>query len=62
MLSLEFFITSFIVVLIPGTGVVCTVSAGLAQGRKASVFAALGCTAGNPSFQGTLYDKAAHRP
>lgn len=46
MLSLEFLITSFIVVLIPGTGVVFTVSTGLVQGRKASVFAALGCTAG----------------
>lgn len=46
MLSLEFLITSFIVVLIPGTGVVFTISTGLAQGRKASVFAALGCTAG----------------
>jgi threonine/homoserine/homoserine lactone efflux protein len=46
MLSLEFLITSFIVVLIPGTGVVFTVSTGLVQGRQASVFAALGCTAG----------------
>ena len=46
MLSLEFLITSFIVALIPGTGVVYTVSTGLVQGRKASVFAALGCTAG----------------
>lgn len=46
MLSLEFLLTSFIVVLIPGTGVIYTVSTGLAQGRKASVFAALGCTAG----------------
>jgi threonine/homoserine/homoserine lactone efflux protein len=46
MISLEFLITSLIVVLIPGTGVVFTVSTGLIQGRKASVFAALGCTAG----------------
>lgn len=46
MLSVEFLITSFIVVLIPGTGVIFTVSTGLVQGRKASVFAALGCTAG----------------
>lgn len=46
MITLEFFITSLIVVLIPGTGVIYTVSTGLAQGRKASVFAALGCTAG----------------
>ena len=32
--------------MIPGTGAIYTVSTGLAQGRKASVFAALGCTAG----------------
>ena len=46
MITLEFLITSLIVVLIPGTGVVYTVSTGLAQGRRASIFAALGCTAG----------------
>lgn len=46
MISIEFLITSFIVVLIPGTGVIYTISTGLIQGRKASVFAALGCTAG----------------
>lgn len=46
MLSLEFLITSLIVVLIPGTGVVFTISTGIAQGRRASVYAAIGCTAG----------------
>jgi threonine/homoserine/homoserine lactone efflux protein len=46
MISIEFLITSLIVVLVPGTGVIYTVSTGLVQGRKASVFAALGCTAG----------------
>jgi threonine/homoserine/homoserine lactone efflux protein len=46
MIGLEFLITSLVVVLIPGTGVVFTVSTGLVQGRRASVFAALGCTAG----------------
>lgn len=46
MITVEFLITSLIVVLIPGTGVVFTVSTGLSQGRRASVFAALGCTAG----------------
>ena len=44
--GLDFLITAFIVVLIPGTGVIFTVSTGLLQGRRASVFAALGCTAG----------------
>ena len=46
MITLEFLVTSLIVVLIPGTGVVYTVSTGIVQGRKASVYAALGCTAG----------------
>ena len=32
--------------LIPGTGVLFTVSTGLTQGRMASVYAALGCTLG----------------
>lgn len=60
MLSLEFLVTSFIVVLIPGTGVIYTVSTGLAQGRKASVFAALGCTAGIlPHLMATVLGLAA---
>ncbi|MFT3850422.1 MAG: LysE family translocator [Propionivibrio sp.] len=46
MITIEFLITSLVVVLIPGTGVIYTVSTGLIQGRKASVHAALGCTAG----------------
>src|SRR6185503_29948 len=46
MITVEFLITSLIVILIPGTGVVFTVSTGLARGRRASVFAAVGCTAG----------------
>jgi threonine/homoserine/homoserine lactone efflux protein len=46
MISAEFLITSLIVVLIPGTGVIFTVSTGITQGRKASFYAALGCTAG----------------
>lgn len=46
MISTEFIITSLIVVLIPGTGVIYTISTGLFQGWQASIFAALGCTAG----------------
>lgn len=46
MINFEFLITSLIVVLIPGTGVIFTVSTGITQGRKASIYAALGCTAG----------------
>ncbi len=46
MFTAEFLVTSLIVVLIPGTGVVFTVSTGLAQGRRASLLAAFGCTLG----------------
>jgi threonine/homoserine/homoserine lactone efflux protein len=46
MISAEFLITSLVVVLIPGTGVIYTVSTGLVQGRGPSIYAALGCTAG----------------
>lgn len=46
MISVQFLITSLIVVLIPGTGVIFTVSTGITQGRKASIYAAFGCTAG----------------
>ena len=46
MISVEFLVTSLVVVLIPGTGVIYTVSTGLVQGRRASIYAALGCTAG----------------
>ncbi|MBK1713258.1 LysE family translocator [Rubrivivax gelatinosus] len=60
MVSLEFLVTSLVVVLIPGTGVVYTVSTGLVQGRKASVWASLGCTAGIvPHLAATILGLAA---
>ena len=46
MLSLEFLLTSLVVVVTPGTGVLFTVSAGLSQGKTASIYAAVGCTLG----------------
>ena len=46
MITVEFLVTSLVVVLIPGPGVVFTVSTGILHGRRASVFGALGCTAG----------------
>lgn len=46
MITAEFLVTSLIVVLVPGTGVVFTVSTGLIQGRSASAFASIGCTIG----------------
>lgn len=45
-MTLEFLITSFVVVLLPGTGVIYTLAIGLGQGFKSSVAAALGCTFG----------------
>jgi threonine/homoserine/homoserine lactone efflux protein len=42
----EFFLTSIIVILLPGTGVLYTLAFGLGQGVRASVFAAFGCTLG----------------
>lgn len=44
--TLSFFISSLIIILIPGTGVIYTISTGISKGKKASAFAALGCTAG----------------
>ena len=46
MITVQFLITSLVVVLVPGTGVIYTVSSGLFWGKKASIAAALGCTAG----------------
>lgn len=46
MIDPDFLLTSLIVVLIPGTGVIYTVSTGLFHGWRASIAAALGCTAG----------------
>lgn len=46
MLSMEFLVTSLVVVLLPGTGVIYTVSTGLFFGWRASTAAAVGCTAG----------------
>ncbi|WP_434355522.1 LysE family translocator [Parasalinivibrio latis] len=46
MLTMEFMLTALVVVLIPGTGVIFTVTYALIQGRSAAFYAALGCTAG----------------
>src|SRR5450432_2173839 len=45
-LSWEFLLTSLIVVVSPGTGVLYTLAAGLSRGSRASVVAAFGCTLG----------------
>jgi len=46
MISYGFILTSLIVVLIPGTGVIYTVSTGIIGSKKDSIAAAVGCTAG----------------
>jgi len=45
-MELGFVLTSLIVVISPGTGVLYTVATGLSSGPRASVVAALGCTLG----------------
>ncbi|WP_343715463.1 LysE family translocator [Inquilinus sp.] len=45
-MSIEFLITSFIIVASPGTGALFTIAAGLTRGSRASVVAAFGCTLG----------------
>ena len=45
-MSVEFLVTSFIVIVSPGTGVLYTLAAGLSRGSRASVVAAFGCTIG----------------
>ena len=45
-MSIEFLITSLIVVVSPGTGVLYTLAAGLSRGSRAGVVAAFGCTLG----------------
>src|SRR6185503_6017708 len=44
--SIEFLVTSLIVIVSPGTGVLYTLATGLSRGSRASVVAAFGCTLG----------------
>lgn len=46
MISTQFLLTAFVVVIAPGTGVLYTLALGLGRGRKAALWAALGCTLG----------------
>ena len=45
-MSIEFLLTSIVVVLLPGTGVIYTLAIGLGKGFRASIAAAFGCTLG----------------
>jgi threonine/homoserine/homoserine lactone efflux protein len=44
MLMNSFFIASIIVILIPGTGFVYTISTGITKGKRSGVYASIGCT------------------
>ncbi len=44
--SIEFLLTTLVIVATPGTGVLYTLAAGLSRGARASVVAAVGCTLG----------------
>ena len=59
-MSIDFLITSLIVVASHGTGVVYTLAAGLSRGSRASVAAAFGCTLGIvPHIAATILGLAA---
>ena len=45
-MTVEFLITTLVIVASPGTGVLYTLAAGLTRGAKASVLAAFACTLG----------------
>ena len=45
-MSIEYFLTSLVVILLPGTGVLYTLAIGLGRGFKPSIAAAFGCTLG----------------
>ena len=46
MMSIDFLVTTLIIVVSPGTGVLFTMATGLSRGSRASVVAAFGCTLG----------------
>ncbi len=45
-MSVAFAITALVIVAMPGTGALYTISTGIARGARASVVAAVGCTLG----------------
>lgn len=58
-MSVEFLLTSLIIVATPGTGVLYTLAAGLSRGARASIVAALGCTLGTvPHMAAVLHTSA----
>ena len=45
-MGIEYVLTSLVLAVTPGTGVLYTVTAGLSRGARAGLVAALGCTLG----------------
>lgn len=45
-MSFEFLLTSLIIIVSPGTGVLFTLAMGISRGSRASIVAAFGCTLG----------------
>lgn len=45
-MTVEYLLTSLIVIVLPGTGVLYTLAFGLSRGLRASIIAAFGCTLG----------------
>lgn len=59
-MSVAFLLTTLLVVVTPGTGVVYTLAAGLSHGRRAGVVAAFACTVGTvPHLVATVTGLAA---
>ena len=59
-MSLEYLLTSLVVIVLPGSGVLYTLAFGLSRGWRASVLAALGCTLGIlPSIAASIAGLAA---
>ncbi len=59
-MSLAFLVTSLIVVVTPGTGVLYTLAAALSRGYRASIVAAFGCTLGIlPQMAAAIFGLAA---
>ena len=42
----DFWVTSLLIIMSPGTGAIITLSAGLRQGTRSAIIAAVGCTLG----------------
>jgi len=59
-MSMEYLLTSIVVILLPGTGVIYTIAVGLGRGFRASMAAALGCTFGIvPAAMASIFGLAA---